>query len=77
MSFNWRDYVDLAQDLLNRAEEACQRSSISRAYYGVFCLARNRKGYKNIRALMFIEKLLMHTRIQSIEMNHIIIRILP
>jgi len=46
MSFNWREYIDLAQDLLNRAEESCYRSSISRAYYGAFCLARNRKGYK-------------------------------
>ncbi|MCK4416623.1 MAG: hypothetical protein KAV99_00460 [Candidatus Latescibacteria bacterium] len=47
MSFNWRDYVDLAEELLNREEEACLRSSISRAYYGAFCIARNRKGYKN------------------------------
>lgn len=46
MSFDWREYIDLALDLLNRPEESCYRSSISRAYYGAFCLARNRKGYK-------------------------------
>lgn len=46
MSFDWKYYVYLAEDLLNRPEESCYRSSISRAYYGVFCLARNKKGYK-------------------------------
>lgn len=49
MSFDWKDYVYLAKELLNRTEESCLRSSISRAYYGVFCIARNRKGYKNYR----------------------------
>ncbi len=47
MSFNWKDYVRLAEDLLNQTEESYLRSSISRAYYGIFCIARNRKGYKN------------------------------
>jgi len=46
MSFDWRNYVYLAEDLLNRPEESCLRSAISRAYYGVFCIARNTKGYK-------------------------------
>ncbi len=46
MSFNWRDYVSLAEELSNRTEESYLRSSISRAYYGVFCIARDRKGYK-------------------------------
>jgi uncharacterized protein (UPF0332 family) len=49
MSFDWKDYVDLAEDLLNRAEESCLRSSISRAYYGVFCIARNMKSYRNYK----------------------------
>ena len=47
MSFDWKDYVYLAEELLARAKESCLRSSISRAYYGVFCIARNRKGYQN------------------------------
>lgn len=47
MSFDWEEYVYLAEELLNRKEEASLRSSISRSYYGAFCLARNRKGYKN------------------------------
>ena len=47
MSFEWKDYVDLAEDLLNRAEESCFRSSVSRAYYGVFCISRNKKNFRN------------------------------
>lgn len=47
MSFDWNDYVHLAEELLQRNDESCIRSSISRAYYGVFCIARNRKGYQD------------------------------
>ncbi len=43
MSFNWGDYVSLAEDLLMRTEESALRSAISRAYYGAFGIARNRK----------------------------------
>lgn len=49
MSFDWKDYVYLAEELLNRTEESCYRSSISRAYYGVFCITRNLKGYGNYK----------------------------
>ena len=49
MSFDWKDYVYFAEELLNREEKACLRSSISRAYYGVFCVTRNKKGYKNYK----------------------------
>ena len=46
MSFNWHDYLLLAQTLFsgargNSLEEAKLRSAISRAYYAAFCLARN------------------------------------
>lgn len=46
MSFNWKLYVDLADELAsyktnNHLQEACLRSSISRGYYGVYCTARN------------------------------------
>lgn len=47
MSFDWKDYVYLADELSGREEESCLRSSISRAYYGLFCLARNNKSYQN------------------------------
>lgn len=48
MSFDWCKYVILADDLMGATktedmEEAYFRSSISRSYYGVFCLARNKK----------------------------------
>jgi len=49
MSFNWVEYVKLAEDLQKQRGESYLRSSISRAYYGVFCIARNKKGYKNSR----------------------------
>ena len=44
MSFNWEDFITLAEYLeLNDypPEEAAQRTAVSRAYYGAYCLARN------------------------------------
>src|ERR1017187_1540549 len=38
-SFDWADYFELAQELAGRKEEACLRSSLSRAYYYVFNIA--------------------------------------
>lgn len=46
MSFDWESYLLLSEELAKRPEESCLRSSLSRAYYGVFCIARNKKGYK-------------------------------
>ena len=48
MSFDWHKYVILANDLMGATktedmEEAYFRSSVSRSYYGVFSLARNKK----------------------------------
>jgi len=48
MSFDWVEYVYLAEQLLNQAGESCFRCSISRAYYGVFCVARDAKGCQNV-----------------------------
>ncbi len=46
MNFDWRAYIELAGELLAHPQasiplEAYLRSAISRAYYGVFCIARN------------------------------------
>jgi uncharacterized protein (UPF0332 family) len=46
MSFNWFDFLTLADALLRTPsspglEEASLRSAISRAYYAAFCSARN------------------------------------
>jgi len=46
MSFCWDNYLQLAKELLNSSKnnvikEAYLRTSISRLYYGIFCLARN------------------------------------
>lgn len=46
MSFDWTEYLYLAQDLAGQGvtaptEEAKLRSAISRAYYAAFCKARN------------------------------------
>lgn len=40
--FDWSEYLKLAQELAQRDEEACLRSSLSRAYYYVFNLALTR-----------------------------------
>lgn len=49
MSFDWRDYVSLAEHLLNFTEEAYLRSSISRSYFGAFCIARDKRGYQDYK----------------------------
>lgn len=53
MNFNWKSYLEFAQNLLDEVrsswgqevdlsmQEAKMRSAISRAYYSVFCLVRN------------------------------------
>lgn len=46
MSFDWSEYLNLAQELAGQAtmpttQEAKLRSAISRAYYAAFCKARN------------------------------------
>jgi len=43
MVFDWAQYLVLAEELvLRRDDEAALRSAVSRAYYAVFCRARNR-----------------------------------
>ncbi len=49
MSFDWAEYLSLAEELVGAAvsgppvgRAAQQRSSVSRAYYAAFILARNR-----------------------------------
>ena len=46
MSFDWLSYIKLAEELLRKSDESYLRSAISRAYYGVFCIARDSSGYK-------------------------------
>ncbi len=42
MAFNWEDYLRLAKQLSqDSTDEAALRSAVSRAYYAVFCKARN------------------------------------
>jgi len=46
MPFDWLEYLDLAKSLQNKhsndySQEAAFRSAVSRAYYAVFCYARN------------------------------------
>ena len=41
MKFDWSEYFNLAKELAGTTEEAKLRSAVSRAYYSVFCLARN------------------------------------
>lgn len=40
--FDWVKYLTLAEELAERhGDEAAQRSAVSRAYYAVYCRARN------------------------------------
>lgn len=46
MSFNWREYLELAKAFSGMpnsgySEEALHRSAVSRAYYAAFCWCRN------------------------------------
>ncbi len=46
MSFDWSKYVELAEKLIEqekdeKLESAYYRSSVSRSYYGAYCLARD------------------------------------
>ncbi len=45
MTFDWREYVELAKHLAmtehHQKTEAAHRSATSRAYYSAFCFARN------------------------------------
>ena len=55
MSFDWLEYLTLAQELANQAinssnQEARLRCAISRAYYAAFCKARNHLRYKEQRS---------------------------
>ena len=52
MPFTWKDLVDLARDLEQRAigasnAEALLRSALNRSYYGAFCHARNYAAQKH------------------------------
>jgi len=54
MSFDWKDYIKLAEKLQNEPdknsiEEAHYRSIISRSYYGVFCVSRIKAGLEFYR----------------------------
>lgn len=40
--FNWPDYFDLSEELLQCEGEAYQRSAVSRAYYALFHSARGK-----------------------------------
>jgi hypothetical protein len=42
MPFDWSEYLKLAEELAARKEEACLRSSLSRAYYYIYNLALTR-----------------------------------
>jgi hypothetical protein len=39
--FDWTEFLNLAEELADRDDEAARRSAVSRAYYSVFCVARD------------------------------------
>jgi len=56
MSFSWKEYFKLAEELNKNTEESYKRSAVSRAYYAVFNLIRLKVGY--------------NTRSQAAELSH-------
>ena len=56
MSFDWAEYLNLADALYRQRDtfanrEACMRAAVSRGYYAAFCAARNRARDKDGLAL--------------------------
>jgi uncharacterized protein (UPF0332 family) len=55
MPFDWNLYIELAKELLDGQrgkdpfQEAHLRTSISRSYYGIYCIARNYLKDKDIQ----------------------------
>ncbi len=49
MAFDWLEFLNLAEQLSRNADEASQRSAISRAYYFAFHAANNRAVANNYR----------------------------
>jgi len=48
MSFEWKKYIELAEKIVkNNDKEEYLRTAVSRAYYGIFCIARDKKGLTN------------------------------
>jgi uncharacterized protein (UPF0332 family) len=45
-AFDWEHYIKLSESLVLGTDESQWRCSVSRAYYGVFCVARNKEGLK-------------------------------
>jgi uncharacterized protein (UPF0332 family) len=39
--FDWTEFLRLAEELADREDAAAQRSAVSRAYYSVYCVARD------------------------------------
>jgi uncharacterized protein (UPF0332 family) len=44
VTFDWRKVADLAEELASREDEAALRSAVSRAYYALYCTARDSAG---------------------------------
>lgn len=47
MSFDWRTYLELASELVEKNSEASYRSGISRSYYAIYNVLRIRASYSN------------------------------
>ena len=68
MTFDWSEYLKLAQELAGDAanspnEEAKLRSSVSRAYYAAFCKARNH--LRDIDGNQIPPKVNVHTYVRN------------
>lgn len=72
MTFDWLEYLELAQELAGQAvspanEEAKLRSCVSRAYYAAFCKARNY--LRDIEGYSIPSTPEAHTRVRNVFME--------
>ena len=66
--YNWEHYIKLSEGLVSGPDESQWRCSISRAYYGVFCIARNQVGCKDEKHQRGVHKKVI-TRLKKRTLN--------
>ena len=71
MAFRWEEYFELAKKINETFKgEAARRTVISRAYYSMFCLARDCIGYKNVVKIKDWRDSVHKTVIQKLKRNN-------
>jgi len=70
MTFDWKAYIDLSEKCLGCNEEAYFRTAISRAYYGCFCILRDRENLGDDRTSNIHRKVIDHYKKHQFNPNY-------